>query len=155
MDPEGLLSVLFVDSDDEARQYFADRLKLSSPHYHIVQAISGQRGKEIYRAVPLDCVILELDLADMSGFELLIHLVPIARHPQIPVIVLTRVLNLDLIDLAIENGAFAGLRKSATTGDMLDVMVRRGVATIVPARKQSGSDRWPTNRFAKGQDRDH
>ncbi|WP_370467978.1 response regulator [Nitrospira sp. KM1] len=78
----------------------------------------------------MDCVVLELDLPDMSGFEVLVELVPVARHPTVPVIVLTRLPNRMLTELAVKNGAQAGLHKPTTTGDQLREAVFNAIAAV-------------------------
>jgi DNA-binding response OmpR family regulator len=47
-------------------------------------AATGQDGLEIYQTQPIDCVVLEMDLTDMSGFEVLVRLVPVASKPKWP-----------------------------------------------------------------------
>lgn len=109
-------SILLIDDNDKDRQYYTHRLKVSSPYdYVIFEAVTGQAGLDLFKAHPIDCVILELGLPDMSGFEVLIKLVPIAQRPEIPVVVLTRFSNGSLIQVACQNGAFAALYKSPTS----------------------------------------
>ena len=64
---------------------------MSSPDYVVLEAETGKAGLSLCRSQRVDCVLVELTLPDMSGFEVLIHLVPRARQPEIAVIVLTRV----------------------------------------------------------------
>lgn len=59
-------------------------------NYDVVEAATGQSGLDICARQPIDCVVLELDLPDMSGFEVLAKLVPRTHHLGIAVIVLTR-----------------------------------------------------------------
>src|SRR5438093_13476699 len=99
-------TILFIDGHDEDRQYYAHRLKVSSPDYIIIEAATGALGLELFRAQPIDCVILELKLPDMSGFEVLAKLVPVARLPEIPVIVLTTFGLEGLLEVAKMSGAF-------------------------------------------------
>jgi len=84
----------------------------------------------LYNSQSIDCVILELALEDMSGFEVLIKLVPIARQPQISVVVLTVVTTPGFLEVAKMNGAFATLHKDITSGDDLDKVVLKAMTTI-------------------------
>ena len=77
----------------------------------MVQAETGQTGLDIRARQPIDCVVLEIDLPDMSGFEVLAKLIPRAYRPEIAVIVLTRLQSESLLDLAIMNGAQAAFLK--------------------------------------------
>jgi PleD family two-component response regulator len=137
---EDRLSVLFIDSHDTDRNYYADRLLISSPEYLIFHAASGKAGISVYETVEIDCVVLEIDLADMSGFEVLVQLIS-TRPPKIPVIVLTHLTNPFILDLALQNGAVAALCKRTTPGDVLDKTVLRGVSTIQRDRKKESITR--------------
>jgi CheY-like chemotaxis protein len=140
---EDRLSVLLVDSNDTDRTYYADRLKQSSPEYAIYEAASGQGGLEFCEAHPPDCIVLEIDLADMSGFEVLVRLVPVARKPDVAVIILTHLANHYLAELAVKNGAFACLVKTDAHGDILDKTILKAISTVTRDRKKSKYSRPP------------
>ena len=129
-------AILFIDGNHQDRWYYAHRLKLTSPDYVIFEAATGQTGLDLCRSHSIDCVILEIDLSDMSGFEVLAKLVPIAKKPEIPVIVLTRLSNPDLLDVARQNGAQVGLRKLGMSVDILDQTVVKAIATVPRDRKK-------------------
>ena len=73
-------SVLFIDANDADRAHFASKLQGCFPGYSILEASDGESGLALYRSQRIDCVILELDFPDLSGFEVLVQLVPIARR---------------------------------------------------------------------------
>jgi CheY-like chemotaxis protein len=123
-------SILLVDGNDKDRQYYAEWLRLSCPDFLIFEAASGRAGLELYQSHAIDCVILELGLPDMSGFEVLVQLVPIARRPEIPVIVLTQFSNQALLEVATMNGAQVTLQKNTTAGDLLERAVLKALATV-------------------------
>ena len=126
---EERLSVLLIDSRDTDRNYYGDRLKICSSSYVIFHAASGKAGISVCETVSIDCVVLEIDLADKSGFEVLVQLVP-TRPPKVAVLVLTHLTNPFLLDLALRNGAVAALNKEATSGDVLDKTILRAVSTL-------------------------
>ena len=66
-------------------------------------------------------MVLELALADQSGFQTLVDLVPIASRPppHVAVIVLTHMTNRGVWELAKQTGAYACLAKF-TSGEDLD-----------------------------------
>jgi len=132
------ISVLFIDSHDIDRNYYGDRLKIYSYDYVIFQAASGQAGISLFETVSIGCVVLEIDLADMSGIEVLVQLVP-TRPPKIPIIVLTRLTNPFLLELAVKNGAVAALCKNTTSGDVLDKTILRAVSTVPRDHKKETS----------------
>jgi PleD family two-component response regulator len=124
------VSILIVDGDDTARQYHADRLKLSSADYQVFEATDGQAALELLQSRSFDCVILDLSLPDISGFEILMKLVPIASKPEIPVIVLYKIPSVALFEVAKQNGAYACIHKAAVFGDLLDRTVLKAVSAI-------------------------
>ena len=132
-------SVLLIDGHGKDRQYYAHRLRVSSPDYVIFEAPTGQAGLDLCNSQSIDCVILEIGLEDMSGFEVLTKLVPIARQPHIPVVVLTGFSNHALLEVAKMKGAFATLVKSTAAGDDLNRVVHKAMATIPRDRKKAAA----------------
>lgn len=123
-------SVLLIDDDPHYRNYYAHRLHASKSNYDVVEAATGRSGLDICARQPIDCVVLEIDLPDMSGFEVLAKLVPRSYHPEIAVIVLTRLPNPFLLDVAIKNGAQAALHKSLGSGDLLAPSIRKAISAV-------------------------
>ncbi len=123
-------TVLLIDDDPHYRVYYAQRLHASSSNYDVVEAVTGRSGLDICARQPIDCVVLEIDLPDMSGFEALAKLVPRAYHPEIAVIVLTRLPNPFLLDVAIKNGAQAALQKTVGSGDLLAPSILKAIAKV-------------------------
>jgi len=99
-------------------------------NYDVVQAATGRSGLDICARQPIDCVVLEIDLPDMSGFEVLAKLITRTYRPEIPVIVLTRFPNQFLLDLAIKNGAQAAFQKMAGSGDLLEQSIRKAISIV-------------------------
>ncbi|BCA53375.1 hypothetical protein W02_05150 [Nitrospira sp. KM1] len=125
------ISILLIDSNDEERHYHAECLKTYSSSYRIYEAATGQRGLEQFKSSPqTDCVVVELDLPDMSGYKVLLDLVPIASSPTVPVIILTRLTNPLLLELAMRTGAQAAFRKVSTSGEVIGLTIRTAVATV-------------------------
>ena len=123
-------SVLFIDPNPCDRVHFAEVLQRCSPDYRILEAIDGDSGLALYRSQRIDCVILELDFPDRSGFEVLVNLVPLVRRPTVAVVVLTRLTHRGLWDLAKRNGAYACLVKAHTSGEALDRVIQSSIAVI-------------------------
>ena len=67
-------------------------------------------------------------LLDMSGFQVLPHLVNSGRTHIAPVIVLTHLTNPFILDLAVKNGTFSALCKSFTPADILDKHILRSLS---------------------------
>ena len=129
--------VLLIDSHKVDHDYYLDRLLTSLKDFVILHAATGQSGLIICKTQPIDCVILELDLPDMSGFEVLLKLIPRPWHAEIPVIVLTGIANQYLLKAALTNGAQAAFYKPMASGDMLHQAVLKALATVPKDRKRS------------------
>ena len=129
-------NILFIDANHQDCDYYSQRLRISSPDSVVIQAATGRVGLAICNSQTIDCVVLELDLPDMSGFEVLLKLVPRARHPEIAVIVFTRLSNPYLLDAAVSNGAQAALHKSMASGDILDQTILRAVSAVPRKRTE-------------------
>jgi DNA-binding NarL/FixJ family response regulator len=122
--------ILFVDGHVDDREYFTHRLGLSFPDFQIVHAAAGRSCLTFCERQSVDCVVLEIALPDMSGFEVLLKLIPRAQSPEIAVIVLTRLSNTYLLEAAIRNGAQAALHKGVTSADVLDKAILKALSTV-------------------------
>ena len=125
-------SILLIDGHHRDRLYYAEHLKVNSPEYTVFQTMNGQAGLDLCETYPIDCLVLELNLPDMSGFEFLAKLEALARHPTLAVIILTRYDNQSLLEFALKKGAQIGLRKSLTSGDLLS----KAISAVLQARTQ-------------------
>jgi DNA-binding NtrC family response regulator len=137
MSNDGPVAILFIDSRDTERNYYADQLKQFSSDYVIYQAATGKGGIAAYDAHSIDCVVLEINLFDMSGFQVLPQLVNNGRSHAAPVIVLTHLTNPFILDVAVKNGAFSALCKSFTAADILDKHILRALSAKQKDRKPS------------------
>ena len=138
MQPVGDLttSVLFIDANDADRKFFSEGLKSRSPDYRILEATDGESGIALCRSQRIDCVILDTDFPDRSGFEFLVSLVPRARRPNVAVIVLTSLTHLGIWELARKNGAYACLVKQFTSAETLDHVIRKAISMVGKVPKE-------------------
>ena len=109
-------SVLFIDDHIGQREDWVDQLKQCSQDYEILEASDAQSGLELCRSRKIDCVVLELDLPGQTGFELLVELVPRASRPTRAVIVLTKISQRAIWELAKDSGACACFYKQPLRG---------------------------------------
>jgi DNA-binding NarL/FixJ family response regulator len=123
-------AILFIDQSKSQRTYWIDQLKACSADYEILEAADGQSGLDLYLSRRIDCVVLELELPDQSGFQTLLRLVPVVSRPRIAVIILTTIPHQSLWELARDNGAYACFYKPHTTGEDLDRAIQRAVSLI-------------------------
>ena len=129
------ISLLFIDGNHRDRDYYAWRLDKSPLRYDIAHAATGRAGLDHCARQPIDCVVLEIDLPDMSGIEVLAKLVRSACHPEMPVVVLTGLSNPDLLELALKNGAQAALQKMTPSGHMIEKSILAAIANVKKDRE--------------------
>jgi CheY-like chemotaxis protein len=86
-------TILLIDDNPNDLETWSKALQTRRVHYSVLTATSGEVALGLLRQEQIDCVVLDLDLPQISGFELLFQLVPDRKAPQVPVIVLTRLWN--------------------------------------------------------------
>jgi CheY-like chemotaxis protein len=131
MTSHSLTTILLIDADDHDRSYYAHQLNIRCSDYRVIQAKDGRAGLELYDAQPIDCIVMELDLPDISGFKLLLKLVPPGSVPNVPVVILASVVLPAVSQFAKQNGAQACLMKQFTSGDDLEQVIRKAITKIV------------------------
>jgi PleD family two-component response regulator len=129
-------TILLIDGHDTDRTYYADSLRKSLPDYDILEASDGQSGMDIHQARPVDCIVSEIDLEDISTFEVLLRAVPIARRQTVAFVILAQRIVADIGDLARRYGAQEVLIKRLTSGHELAQAVRKAIAKVAPTRKE-------------------
>ena len=124
------IKVLLVDPNKEDREYWVQRLTISSPAFSVLEADNGAAGLAVCQSQGIDCVVVELTLPDMSGFQLLTRLIPRAFRPQIPVILFSRLDLPPMRRLAMSNGAQTYLVKSAVAGHEFGWEIQKAIAAV-------------------------
>lgn len=125
-------TVLFIDDDSKNREYWLSEVKRLSPNYTFLEAGEGELGLRICRDHKVDCIVLDLDLLDMSGFEVLLTLKADPTRKCIPVIVLTRLARPPIHELAKDNGAQECLVKNRTSWLALDNAIKTAMNCVEP-----------------------
>lgn len=123
-------TILLIDANKRDREYWAEQLRLSSPDCVILEAQDAWSGLAICKSQRVDCVVLEMHLPDMSGFQLLMQLNPQARYPQRAVIVLSHFVLPSIIELAKKLGAQSYLLKAHSTGDELNTAIQNAITSV-------------------------
>ena len=78
----------------------------------------------------------------MSGFEVLVKLIPHAYHPEIAVVILTR-LNNPYLARRCHHGAQAALPKSTASGDILNKTIIEAIGRVQQDRKRDARENNP------------
>ena len=127
------VTVLMIDDNSEDLESWSKLLAESSSAYSILKAETVRAGVDLCVYQKIDCVVLDLDMDDSSGFEVLLHLIPDRKRPEIAVVVLTRLTNPTLHKTALHHGAQACLVKQWTSASDLDDAIQKAIASIAPA----------------------
>jgi CheY-like chemotaxis protein len=125
-----LRTVLFVDDDPQDLHAWAQRLTECSSTYSVIKATDVQSALSICRSQSVDCVLLDLDLWEASGFELLLSLIPDRHSPSVPVVVLTKLPYPHVHEMAMHHGARACLVKQQTSANDLHTAIHQAIAAI-------------------------
>ncbi|MFA6082530.1 MAG: response regulator [Patescibacteria group bacterium] len=114
-------TVLVVDDDESLRQMY--RLRLEASGYAVVEATNGEEA--MARAVDTQpsCILLDIMMPRVNGFDVLDILKTTASTKKIPVVVLTALMQDDARKRVQNAGAAACLVKS-------EVVPAQVVATI-------------------------
>ena len=128
-----LITVLLIDDEEVHRKYWSDALRNSAFHYSVLEAETGEAGFHLYQHQPVDCVVLDLDMPE-SGLFTLVRLIPDLERPQIPVVVLTKLMQATLLELVKKYGAYACLIKQFSSTEDLANIIQQAVTSIRSAR---------------------
>lgn len=80
-------NVLIVETDQQSRKNMCELM--SGGDVHCVEAETGTEALDFYKDLHFDCIVLDIDLADMSGFKLIYELEKAKPDAMAPVIVYT------------------------------------------------------------------
>jgi DNA-binding NarL/FixJ family response regulator len=135
-------TVLLIDANKEDRRHWRECLKSSSNAYTVLEADSAETGLVLSKSERIDCVVTELHLPDMSGFQVLIRLNPIVhRSLHTPVVALSHFILPSIIEAAKKLGAQSYLIKSQASGEDLDQAIQRAVAKMRVIRREIYGER--------------
>ena len=113
-------TILVVDDDPDLLQALTDGLELLG-HFSVVSASDGLQGLEMFFATRPDCVIIDVKMPGLDGYQLVRALRGDAESASTPLILLTA--------LAQEQHQFAGLALGADAYLIKLVDIREVVAT--------------------------
>ena len=104
------MKVLVIDDDIAARMVVEIRLSREGKH-KVLTAPNGRKGLEIALRERLDCILLDIMMPKMNGFEVLNKLKKNPETSNIPVFMLTAKKDVDDFEVALRLGAEGYLTK--------------------------------------------
>ena len=123
-----MIRILFVDDDPQAQKTLSTVLR---ERYVFISALTAAEGLEVMEKTDPDVVLLDINLPDRSGLDLLDEIV---QHPFAPpVIMLTAYGKVEFVKRAIQAGAYDYILKPYTL-DHLEGTIRRAVENIALRR---------------------
>ena len=118
---DGARAVIAVVDDQSSVRSSLARL-LRSADYVPAKYPSGQEFLDALDSAPPDCVILDLRMPGLNGFEVLARLA--LREPRLPVIVLTSYPSAEAKERAMAEGVAAFLTKPVDRTVLLEAVQR-------------------------------
>jgi signal transduction histidine kinase/CheY-like chemotaxis protein len=135
MIPQRPWTVLVIDDNPDDREVYRFHLSRDPQHpYQILEAETGQEGLALCRQQVPDIILLDFQLPDMDGLEVLSELQRQLGRTESPVVMLTGQGNEEIAVAAMKGGAADYLNKRQVTRDRLQQVVRN---TIERARLKS------------------
>jgi signal transduction histidine kinase/CheY-like chemotaxis protein len=114
-------TLLYIE-DNSANLKLIDRVMAGQPAYRLLSAMLGGLGLDLARQHHPDLILLDLNLPDMSGSDVLRHLENDPRTRDIPVIVISADATRDRVEKLLAAGARAYLTKPLDIRELLEVV---------------------------------
>ena len=95
--------ILIVEDDDFLLQMYVTKLELEG--FQVASAVDGMKGLRLAKKDKPDLILLDLQLPEISGFEVLEDLKHNDTTKQIPVLILTNFSQKEDIDRCLNLGA--------------------------------------------------
>jgi len=134
-------SILLVDDDEAFRSVMAS--ELAHRGFHVVKAKDGREAQVLLKSVQPDVVLLDLQLPDVSGMDVLKSAPGLS--PGSEVIMLTGHGTMDTAIEAIRRGAFDYVSKPCSM-DELEVRIKRALERQFLSRRTDVLERGLTPR---------
>src|SRR5262245_24118079 len=131
MKPSDRPTILLIDNDPTARQVLSDRL--SCADYSMLEAATAAKGLALVRSFKPSLVLIDIDLPDMEGIELLRE---IHAEKQSTIVVVSALSNPNFVIAALDAGADDFVPKPFSIGE-LEARVRVALRHAALARKNA------------------
>jgi diguanylate cyclase len=96
-------TVLIVDDDPGARLLLGTALEMSG--FHVTSAANGAAALEAFRARPVDCIILDVVMPGMNGFDTCTALRTLPHCHHVPILMQTSLEDMESVNRAYTAGA--------------------------------------------------
>lgn len=100
-------TILLIDDDASLRR--VTEYNLTEKGFEVLSAASGKEGLSVYHSSPVDLVVTDVKLGDMSGLDILEQIKQ--QSPDLPVIIMTAFGSIEMAVSAMHKGAFNFIAK--------------------------------------------
>ena len=100
---EGMTARVLVVDDNEANRALA-KSALEDEGYEVDLASGGAEGLAAFQSRPPDCVLLDVRMPDLDGFQVCERIRVLPHGPETPVLFLTALRDVDTFDRALRAG---------------------------------------------------
>jgi CheY-like chemotaxis protein len=109
--------ILVVEDDDGSRQLIKELLSFQS--YQVVEAESGHRALKALEEHPIDLILMDISLPDMSGLAVMKQIRAQEEYTNLPIIALTAFVRRVDAEAAIKAGATSHIPKPVQIQELL------------------------------------
>ena len=109
--------VLVIEDNEDIRENIVEILELNA--YQVLSAEDGRKGLDMARSQSPDLIVCDLMMPGLNGFEVLEHLKSAAGTSGIPFVFLTASVERVSVEMGMNLGACAYLRKPFESDDLL------------------------------------
>jgi len=120
--------ILLIEDESSLQKTFREVLEREG--FEIMSALDGEIGIRLAKEKKPDLVLLDLVIPKINGLEVLKALKEDAQTKTIPVIVLTNLEGVDIVDKALELGATTYLVKSVYTLEEIVEKIKNALGGI-------------------------
>lgn len=131
--PERAINLLLIDDDDVDRKAVSRALKPFRSRYDLREARDGRTGLALARWRSFDCILVDYNLPDMTGFEVIDAL--LHGGSAVPIVFLTGSGNESVAVEAMKRGAHDYLQKANLGPEHLARTVDSAVEKVALQRK--------------------
>ena len=130
------ITVLVINSNSEDRETYKQLLGSEDRNsYHFIETDTGTNALRIVNDNRIDCILIDQNLPDMEGIELL-NVVNQERDMQLPFIFLAGNEDEKVAEEAIKSGASGCLTKEALSAALLSKAIKQAIASGIPNKKK-------------------
>lgn len=130
-------TILIIEDDVVTRDLL--QLVFEYEGFNCVQAENGAVGLTMLESVKFDLIILDNLMPKMTGLEFLTHRRRTPQTPEIPIIMITGLLDSDVREQATKLGVYAIVGKPYDLGELRDLVSQ--LSTTMPSDREIAHSR--------------